>query len=266
MAIVSLDGVIAGMQPPQYLSKLSTPAMVAGRAQSLFYLGGMPGAGSAPAAALNGSVHTAPLAGCFSFVDGAAKQYLARLQAGSSAQAGVLMLCDRLWSNGNINVTSTGAQAITSPAWPARDNTGTTAGDGVFIAAEVSALMGAAAPTITVGYTNEAGTAGRSGTVVGGSAAPVGAFHQVALQAGDRGVRSVQSVTLSASWLSGTFHLVAYRVVAALELLASGVPNAIDALTSGFPELFDSSCLFPVFLPSTTTGTQIAGQFVQTNG
>jgi hypothetical protein len=266
MAITTLDGVIAGMQPPQYLAKLATPTMVAARAQSLFYLAGMPGAGSAPAASLNGSTHTQPLAGCFGFVDGAAKQYLARFQGVSGAQAGLLLLCDRLWSNGGINVTTNGAQAITSPAWPARDNNGSTNGEGVFIAAEVSAVMGAAAPTITVSYTNELGTSGRSGTVVGGSGALAGAFHQVSLQAGDRGVRSVQSVTLSTSWLSGTFNLVAYRVVAALELIAAGVPNAIDALTAGMPELFDGSCLWPVFLPSTTTGTPIAGQFIQTNG
>jgi hypothetical protein len=268
MSIVSLDGVIAGMQPPQYLTKAATGTIVAGRPHSLFYTAGVPGAGSAPAASLNGSVHNAPLAGCFSFVNDAAKQYLARFAATSHAQGGLLLLCDRLWSNGGINITSTGAQAITSPAWPARDNAGSTSGDGVLLGVEVSATTGSATPTLTVGYTNQAGTAGKTGTnTVGTNAsAPAGSFFPIGLAAGDRGVRSVQSLTLSASWVSGTIHLVAYRVVTALELVAGGIGNAVDAITGGMPELFDDSCLWPVFIPSTSLTTQISGQFIQTNG
>lgn len=268
MSITTLDGVIAGMQPPQFLAKALTGSLVAGRPHSLFYTAGVPGAGSAPGASLNGSTHSAPLAGCFTFVNGAAKQYLARFAATSSAQGGLILLCDRLWSNGSINVTSNGAQAITSPAWPARDNAGSANGDGVFIGVEVSAAAGAATPTLTMSYTNEAGTAGRTGTnsVPVNSGSPAGSFFPMGLQAGDRGVRSVQSFTLSTSLLSGTIHLVAYRPVAALELPASGVGNAVDALTGGMPELFDDSCLWPVFIPSGASSSNVSGQFIQTNG
>lgn len=46
MAITTLDGVIAGVRAPNYFAKAVTPTMVAGRPQSLWGLGGNPGAGS----------------------------------------------------------------------------------------------------------------------------------------------------------------------------------------------------------------------------
>ena len=91
-------------------------------------------------------------------------------------------------------------------------------------------------------------------------------FLSIGLQAGDIGVRSVQSLTLSASWVSGTMNLVAYRPIAALELVGAFVPNAIDALTSGFPRLFNGSVPFFIFIPSTTTTSNISGSVVWTQG
>ena len=94
----------------------------------------------------------------------------------------------------------------------------------------------------------------------------VGTFYPISLAAGDTGVRSVQTLTLSATWTSGTMHLVAYRVVAILPLSAAGVPNGLDAFTSGMPRLYDNTVLFPIFIPQTTTTTQISGGVICTQG
>jgi hypothetical protein len=270
VTIATLDGVLAGMIPPQFFAKAVTPTLVAGRPTSLWALAGMPGAGafdntlngvvlSSSSAIPNGAIpHTNP---------GAGNSYLARLEA-AATQAGTLLLLDRLWHNGNIVATTTTAQNITSPTFPARDMDGATAGRGVLLAAEVSAVMGAATPTITASYTNSAAASGKSAVNILGtaSAAPAGATYFLSLAAGDVGVKSVQSVTLNVSWVSGTLNLVAYRLLAALELPLAGVPNAIDALTAGFPRLFDGVVPWLVFIPSTTTASNIVGTYGETQG
>jgi len=270
MAITTLDGVIAGMQPSRVIAKAVTATLVAGRPSSLWALGGSPGAGSynatlngvnlsSTSAVANGQIpHTDPVSG---------NAYLARLQA-NATQAGTLLLLDRLWHNGGYTITSTAAQNSTTPTWEARDANGSTNGDGVLLALEISAAAGAAAPTITVGYTNSGGTAGRTATNILATAnsPAIGATYFIGLQAGDTGVRSVQSLTLSVSWVSGTMNLVAYRQLAALELAGPQFPNAIDALTSGMPRLYDGTVPYLVFIPNTTTATNVSGSYVETQG
>jgi len=270
MAITTLDGALAGMQWPRYFAKNVTGTMVAGRPWSTWALAGNPGAGSfnntlagvalnSTSANVNGQIpFTNPVSG---------NTYLARFQGGATI-AGTLLLCDRLWHNGGFTITSNTAQTVNSATWPARDANGTTNGDGVLLGLEISASAGAAAPTITVSYTNQSGTSSRTATnsFPTANSPAAGSFFPIGLQAGDTGVRSVQSLTLSASWVSGTMNLVAYRVIAALELTGAFVPNAIDAITSGFPRLYDGSVPFLIFIPSTTTTSNISGQVVYTQG
>lgn len=145
---------------------------------------------------------------------------------------------------------------------------GSTNGVGVILGVEISGATGAGTPTITVSYTNDANTSGKTATnsvaTVASSAA--GTFYPISLAAGDTGVRSVQTLTLSATWNSGTMHLVAYRVLATLELPAAGIPNAVDALTSGMPRCYDTTVPFLIFIPQTTTTTQLSGSAVFTQG
>ena len=269
MAITTLDGAIAGMQPPRPFAKAITPTLVAGKPQTLWGLGGNPGAGSwdntlngvvlsSTSAMVNGQLyHKNP---------GSGNAHLAGLTA-MATQAGMLLLCDRLWHNGGFTITSTGSQSITSPTFPARDIAGSTNGDGVYLGLEVSAACGAAAPTITIGYTNQAGTGSRTATNSFNTAnsPAAGSFFPIGQQAGDTGVRSVQSLTLSVSWVSGTINLVAYRVLAAIPLLAL-IPNDLDPLTSRLPRLYDGVVPFLIFVPSTTTASNITGVYTETQG
>lgn len=264
MAATNFDDLLAGMQPPRMIAKGLSGTLVAGRPLDTWALAGVPGPGSYDTT-LNGVGLTGPVNGQIPFSDptGGAYAYLARFLAGATI-AGTLLLCDRLWHNGGFTITTTSAQNITSPTFPARDNNGATAGDGVQLMLVISANAGAAAPTITVSYTNEAGTSGRTGTNVNATAnSPLaGSAFLIGLQAGDKGVRSVESLTLSASWVSGTMNLVAFRVLATLEIPAAVTPNAIDGLTAGLPRLYDGCVPFLIFIPSTTTTSNIWGQVV----
>jgi len=269
MAITTVDGALAGMVPPSDFAKAVTPTLVAGRPHSLWYLAGTPGAGSAPGASLTGAVVNATTAGQLAFTNpGAGNSYLARFQA-TGITPGTLMLCDRIWANGAIVATTTTAQTFTSSVQiGARDATGTTSGVGVQIGIEVSAAMGAATPTPTVNYTNSAGTAAKVGTAIdiGGSSAAAGSFHRVGLATGDVGVQKAESITLGTSWLSGTCHVVLYRVLARLELTSANIGNSVDALTSGFPRIYNDTVPFLIFIPSTTTATSLSGHAIWTQG
>jgi hypothetical protein len=269
MAITTLDGALAGMKPPEYYSKAVSGTLVAARPFSPFYLAGVPGAAIAPTPGLAGPVGgLTSYAGQLAIPAASGNTHLARFSGVSSAQSGMLLLCDRLWHNSGFTITSTAAQTINSNAWPARDANGTTNGDKVILGVEISGATGTGTPTITVSYTNQAGTAGRTATntVATVATSAAGSFYPIGLAAGDTGVRSVQTLTLSATWTSGTMHLVAYRVLATLELSAAGLPNAVDALTSGMPRCYDGTVPFLIYIPQTTSTTQLSGQVVFTQG
>lgn len=274
MAITTFDGASSGVRPPVAFTKALSGTLVAGRPYSYWAAAGNPGAGAFNAT-LNGvnvdNTVTGPLSKG-NPVSG--NGYLYNLAAAASAQGGMLMLCDRLWHNGGYTITSTAAQNITQPTLPARcptsavDDTPATTGHGILLGMEISAATGAGTPTITASYTNSAGTAGRTATnavpTVATSAA--GSFYPLGLQAGDAGVRSVQSITLSATWTSGTMNLVAYRPIALLPLVAAGIPGQLDWISGGAARIYDSSALFFIIVPQTTTTTQISGLFIETHG
>jgi hypothetical protein len=276
VAITTLDGAIAGMRPPVRVAKGVTATLVAGLPSSLWALGGAPGAGSYDAT-LNGvtlSSSSALVSGQIPHYDPTTgNSYLARLSAAVN-QAGTLLLLDRLWHNGGYTITINTAQAITSPTWPSRcptsgtDDTATTTGIGVMLAVEVSAAVGAGTPTITIAYTNSAGTASRSATniIATSASAAAGVTYFIGLQAGDVGVRSVQSLTLSATWTSGTINLVAFRLISALELPSANVANAVDLVTGAMPRIYNGAVPYLVFVPNTTTAATVAATYVETQG
>jgi hypothetical protein len=260
MALATFDDVIAGGLAPSYLRKALTGTLVAGREYTPIYANGIPGAATANATGLSGAALTS-YAGLFPFTNpgGGDLSYIARLTGYNSAQNGQWLLMDRLWHNSGITITSTGSQTITSAAWPARDNNGATDGVGVIVALEVSANVGAGTPTLTLGYTNSAGTAGRTATsILATAASPLaGSMYFFALQAGDVGVRSIQTYQQSATWTSGTVHLVAFRPLASIDVGTAG--GSAGPLECGMPRLYDNTCIQPIFLPSTTTTGLLSG-------
>jgi hypothetical protein len=267
MAITTLSGGISGIQPlPKVLSKTPTGGVAAGWYTTLWGFSGVPAAGAYDTT-LNGVALSSPVTGQIPFTNPASgNAYLARITANNS-NGGTLVLCDRLWHNGGYTITSTSAQNSTTPTWPARDVAGATSGDGVFLALEVSAGTGSAAPTVTISYTNSAGTSGRTATQYRATATSgTGITYLINLQAGDTGVRSVQSLTLSASWVSGTINLVAYREIARFELISNNVPNTLDLVGACMPRMYAGSVPYFMWSDLASPATNIQAELQYTWG
>lgn len=271
MAIGSIDNIVAGMQFSRPISKALSGTLVAGRPFSFWPIAGAPGAGSynttLAGVALNST--GGQVDGQINFINppGGQNCHLARLAA-TCTQAALVILADRLWHDGGIAITSTAAQTINSPTLPARDNTGTSNGDGVLCMLETSAVVGSASPTLTLSYTNQDGVTGRTATnLIGtGSTSQIGPSWMFELQSSDTGIRSIQSYTQSASWISGTVHLVLYRPLAFLETKLAFHTATVDLLSSGRVELFAGTVPYFIFIPSISGGTGIQGSLQYTFG
>lgn len=275
MPVTTLDAILAGLRQPQYIQKAVTPTLVAGRAASLWSLAGSPGAGSFDAT-LNGVV----LSSSSALVNGQVPHYnpasgnshLAYMDA-YATQAGRLLVLDRLWHNGGYTITTTAAQNSTTPTWPSRcptsgaDDTPSTNGQGILVALEVSLAAGAASPAPTLTYTNQAGTASRTAslTQATNNSPAIGATWFFGLQAGDTGVRSIQSLALNTSWVSGTVNLAAYRLLASINIGPS-LGGVADALTGLGTRIYDGTVPWLVFVPNTTTASVIGGTYTETQG
>lgn len=271
MAINSLDGVIAGVKPPQFFAKATSNTASTGKPYSFWGTAGIPGAGSYDTT-LSGvalSSTSSLVNGQIPYYDAASgkQMYLARA-VGLGSTIGIMLICDRLWHSGGLTITSTSAQTVNSATWPARDNNGTTLGEGVLIGVEVSATVGAATPTFTMTYTNSAGTGSRTATnqTATTSAAQAGNFFFMSLQAGDLGVRSIESFQLSASYISGTINLVAYRVLAVLEQPISNLGVSVDPLTGGMVKLYNGTVPFILYISGSSTNFRTMGQLIYAEG
>ncbi len=268
MAITTLDGVVAGAQPPVFWSKALSGTLVAGRPWTSLFAAGYPGAASAPSPGIGGASVTS-FGGQIPYSNPASgNKYLSRF-SGQCGTGGMMLLCDMLWWNSGITITSNTEQTFTGSAQiPSRDVNGSNLGEGVYPAVFVSGATGAGTPTLTFKYTNQAGSTNKTGTNLQATAAStaVGTFHQIGLAAGDTGVRQATSLTLSATWSSGTIHACLYRVIASLDLTTTGYPNSIDAISGGLPRLYDNTCPFLVFVPAATTSSFTAGTVVYTEG
>lgn len=272
MAITTLDGAIAGMNPPEPYMKVGVTmaAVAAQRAYTPWYAAGNPGASVANAAGINGQAVTPALG---TSVDGrirrtnpgAGNAYLARLGVQATV-AGTLWLIDRVWQNSGLVVTSTGAQAITPAALPSRSGDGTANGANIMAMIEWSAAGGAGVPTVTLSYTDQDGNTGATGTFTGVASPPAGTCEIFTLAAGDTGIRAPTSFIQSATRTSGTMHLVLFRCLAQIECTSANIGNSIDALTSGFPQLFNDTTLQLLWFPTATTATTISGQYIETQG
>ena len=172
---------------------------------------------------------------------------------------------DCLWVNSGIAVTTTTAQSITTPTLPARDVNGSTNGEGCMIAMlTTTANTNAAVITnSTVSYTNSDGTAGRTATLSAlvGSQIPatpvIGTLIWFNLQAGDKGVRSIQSITLGTSLGAGAVSLMIVRQVASVGTTIANV-SATRTWTPGV-RIYNGSCILHCNLSSATTATFYSG-------
>ncbi len=252
MALTTVAGAIDGLLPDLYNIKSGSGGGATGRVASLWYAGGSPAGASINASGMSGAALSGTQTGAFKFLNHpTGETILAGATARNVTSASMLLIVDRLWHNSGINMTLTTAQTINSVAWPARDVNASTNGEGVYIGVEIATTTGAGTPTLSMTYTNSAGTGSRvSSNVIATSASvPAGNFYVMGLQAGDTGVRSIQDFTLSATWTTGAIVLVAFRVIAAIPLPGNTAASTRfakrveDALTLCAPRIWNDSVL-----------------------
>lgn len=275
MAITTLDGVIAGGQIPAPILKVgaTTAAVGSQRAYTPWYANGNPGASVTNTAGVNGQAVTPALNTPVNVIAGkiprnnpaSGNAHIGRFQAAAST-AGTLWLVDRLWQNSGLSTTLTTAQAITAAALLPRDGTGTTNGVGVFAGIEWAVAGGAGAPTVTLTYTSQDGTAGRTATFTGVASPPVGTVEIFSPTAANGGVRAPSQYQASATRTSGTMNLVLFRFIAPLNLSIANIPDAIDFVTGGGVKIHNDSVLQLLWFPTVTTATTIVGQYIETHG
>jgi hypothetical protein len=203
-------------------------------------------------------------AGCLPIVNAGAgkRNHITSLDIAATV-AHFFQLVDLLWVNSGIVVTTTTAQTVNSVTLPARDVNGTSDGTGciiglLFVAAATNAAV---INNATVSYTNSAGVAGRTATLANlvGAMIPttptIGTIVWFQLAAGDVGVRSIQSITLGTSLVTGTVSLVIARVIASASALLANVGSPRLVEQEPGIEVFNGSCLHLCYMASATTAT-----------
>lgn len=265
MAIATMDDMIAAMgrvvgNTPQAVRffRRFTPSNGSARAWSLWTQPGAPG----PAAAYftTAAVPTAATIGALPLVDpsGGASAYLSRF-TGLVEQAGAIVLFDLLSAQGGISATAAGAQTSNLPT--AALTRGDTTGAGVEGWLVISTTFTAGARTITVSYTNQAGTSGRSGTVdIPATGADAHCMFPVGLQSGDTGIRSIQSATISSTLAAGVYGFHLLRRLATSLSPAGWDGDQQDVWQLGLTPIEAGTCFFPVALLASTSACLVEGE------
>lgn len=231
---------------------------------------GFPGAWAPGTPGINGRVTSGSASGdngCIPIKNPAVgANYLTELQMSASVNHSHLFF-DCLWVNSGIVVTTTTAQAITTPTLPPRDVNGTTNGEGCMIAMLTTTANTNAAviSNATVSYTNSAGVSGRTATLsaIAGSQIPatpvIGTLVWFNLAAGDKGVQSIQSITLGTSLGAGAVSLMIARDIATI---GTTIVNVSAQKVIGAPgiRLYNDTCLLHCVLASATTATFFSGE------
>lgn len=234
-------------------------ANIAGRPASLWRYDGHPGAGAIPGAV---AVPTNATAGALPFASpgGGRESWMVQAWA-TSLVGGTLLLYDRLLHIGGLSGTVTGAQTVGGVL------TRNTGGAGNFVMAEIYTIIGTTARTITMSYTNQAGTTGRVSTAVavGGTG-----FREVTraillpLQANDTGVQAVATTTLSASTgTAGSYGITVCKPIAYIGVGAPGAAGWRDYITGlpGIPQIEAGACLSLLWFPQLVTAPELFGGY-----
>ena len=249
MAIASVADLLASMPRSSTFIRSGANFDAGGSSNSMWLRGTYPAGASAPSPGINGANCSRTTAGALVYENPASgNSYFSGFDIFSTDNACIL-LCDRLWHNSSISATTTTEQAISMSALPARDRNGADDGEDVMAWLEVSGATGAggSVTNTTLRYTNSAGTDTRTATLThtGAGGLAVGYSASFALQAGDKGIQSIQGLTLGTTYSSGTMHLVLARVIALIPVWHhAGGSSLQSAIQQAMPRVYDDSCLY----------------------
>lgn len=241
------------------IQKAAVTAQAAGQWVSYFAATGAPGAGTDPSTSW---ATCTDLAGTMTFAapGGSYRRYLTGAQIVASL-AGTLMVYDRL-GHMSQSITADGVKTITATL-PARYS-GADTGDLAQIQAwvEVTTQTATTAATLSLSsYSNEAGTSGRAGAtiVLPATATPVRWMAQLPLQAGDKGVSAINTMTVATHPTAGVVNIILLRPLLFIPLALANVATIIDRLTS-LPRVYDGSSLCLAMQCDASTGRTVQGK------
>lgn len=258
MSITTGDQVTAGLDAQQLLNWLKNPAgtIAAGEAYTLWNAAGVPSAGSLPGAvALGGSGATAyPVAsdtGAINWTNptGGRSSYAGQATARMS-QAGTLILYDRVWHGAFV---STGAGTCTFTA-PASGSLRLPSGSGAELWVEALGVA-TTGQTVNFTYTNQGGTASRTtgAITMPNTGGRNNVMSRMTLQAGDTGVRSVQSVAVGGATGAASLGVVLARRIATFSFPQANAEDVQDFFRLGMRKIQDSAAIAAMFIPAGTT-------------
>lgn len=251
MSIGSLADYRSALKQNILIQK-SPPSLVnAGLATSLWAGGGTPSAGGSPGNTANGIVPASPLTGvpAINFQSGIG--YITRVDYAASSGCRAF-LYDRLFHCGaytsNTGTTSLSGQPSFSSRIP-----GGVDYSGLQIWAETQ-TSGTGTPVVSCTYTNSAGVSGQSSGSVTLTPFPDGRAAQLPLAAGDVGVQTIESVTLSGS--NATIVLFVARPLWSARI--EGLENGWHWLDrTGAPQVWATSCLAMLVVPDSGTAPTV---------
>lgn len=259
MAITTADGLIAAARQQIPYTKTQAATSVAAQWHTLLDRAGNPGAGSLAIANTTSGVLVTDATAGFPTINTfgpGSTGYLHTVQYGSTV-AGRLELKDRLWHAGSVSATALATTTFTGqPSATGRMPDG--AGVGCEIWVEINTTFSATATTVAVAYTNSDGVAARTtGASASLSGYVTGRLVQLPLQAGDKGVRQIDSVTVGGTVATaGTLNVVLARPL--WEAGRVPVANGGDVHgpdRTGLVEVYDTSALWMIAAAdSTSTG------------
>lgn len=252
------------------IDKASVANAVAGAYYSLWRATGQPGQGAIPTST---AVCDNALTGAIGFTQqvAPATSYGGWANAVCSNSAVTIEIHDRIAQMGGLVGNVTTAQTVTGfdlSTLLATSNLDTRKGDANYSDVqwwlEWYTDTGATASNATIAATFNDGTSANltvvavGGTLRASRLLPLNGLIAAA-QAG-KYIRGITSVTLSASTgTAGNFGVTATRPRMTLPLPLANKAEVYEWAQLGFPEIFNSSCLFPVELCSTTTTGTVRG-------
>jgi len=271
MAITTRDQLInsLGNKSSRFvIDKAPLSNAAAGQYFSLWRATGQPGQGAIPTAA---ETCNNALTGGMNFTQqvAPATSYGGWANAVCSNSAVTIDVHDRLMHMGGLNATLLTAQTVSlNLNGVTADNMVARIGDANFSDvqwwAEWYTDTGATASNATIAVTYNDGSSGNltvvavGGTVRAGRMIPLN--NLIPAAAAGKFIRSIDTVTLSASTATaGNFGFTASRPRMTMPLLLANKMEIFDWAQLGFPEIFNSSCLWPIELCSTTTTGTVRG-------
>lgn len=259
MALSTVDGLVTAARQQVRFLKTQTATSVANQWHTLFDRTGNPGAGTLTVGNTTSGVFVDDTVAGFPLLNafgGGATGYLQSVAFGGTVAARIA-LKDRLYHAGSVSMTTLATTTFSSqPSILSRCPDGAGVGNEIWI--EINAAVSATATTISVNYTNSAGTAARTtGATASLSGFVTGRLIQMPLQAGDNGVQKIESVTVGGTVATtGSFNVIIARPLwEGGRVLASNSSDVHGPDKTGLPIVYATTAFWPVIAPdSTSTG------------